>query len=318
MKKTIPPIRLYEKDWLSLEKEIAEIFKKEIYLPLIEILKKDQSKIENSNDDLIDAIKSGRIYFRRGIFLGKFNSRISKALKSVGAKWDKKQSGFKILLNKLPYEIRVAIQISDNNYYKVITRLGDRISEIVPEDVARKVKSKKIFGSVLSSFDDRFRKSLKGITIVPRLTKDQKEKIAEEYTTNMDKYIKGWVDEEIVKLRKRVKTRAFSGLRYESLAEDIENRYGVSKSKAKFLARQETNLMMSKFRESRYEEAGIKEYKWKCVLGTPAHPVRPWHKRLDGMVFKWNNPPITDEKGNRNHPGEDFNCRCFPLPIVGF
>ena len=40
------------------------------------------------------------------------------------------------------------------------------------------------------------------------------------------------------------------------------------------------------------------------------------HKDLDGKIFEFANPPITNEKGDRNNPGEDWQCRCEAIPIV--
>jgi SPP1 gp7 family putative phage head morphogenesis protein len=100
----------------------------------------------------------------------------------------------------------------------------------------------------------------------------------------------------------------------------IRESFGVTEKKAKFLARQETGLLMAKFKESRYTESGIHQYKWRCSAGSAKHPVRPSHKVLDGRVFRWDTPPITtapDEPQRRNNPGEDFNCRCVAIPIVG-
>ena len=52
------------------------------------------------------------------------------------------------------------------------------------------------------------------------------------------------------------------------------------------------------------------------VVGSPNHPVREMHKALAGKVFSWDDPPITNEKGDRNNPGQDYGCRCYARPIV--
>lgn len=315
-KKILQPIRDNPEEIDRLEREIAKVFFDEIYRPLLDDLNVKPSIVKNSTDYLLESIKSGKIYFYRGVFKGRFNATLSKKLKSLGAEWDKKSGGFKIPLGSLSYEIRSAIKLSEDNYIRTVDRLNNTLKDLLPEKIADKLKSKKIFGDMILSFDKRFRKSLKGITVAPELTKEQHKKISDEYTNNMKKYIQEWTEKEIVKLRKNIKSKAFQGVRYESLIDSIQKSYGVSQSKAKFLARQETNLLMSKMRESRYQDAGINEYIWKTVVGSPKHPVRPMHKRLDGKIFSWNNPPITSEDGRRNHPGEDFGCRCYARPVV--
>ncbi len=119
-------------------------------------------------------------------------------------------------------------------------------------------------------------------------------------------------------LRMKVQENVLAGNRYEGLVSDITKSFNVTASKAKFLARQETKLMTTKLKEDRYKEAGISEYKWVCVTGSKNHPVRPMHKKNNGMIFSFDNPPTVDENGSRKNPGQDYNCRCMAVPIVRF
>jgi SPP1 gp7 family putative phage head morphogenesis protein len=158
----------------------------------------------------------------------------------------------------------------------------------------------------------------KNILVMPRLTDSEREKIADEYTLNLTRYIQTFTEKEIVNLREKIEKNVMSGSRYESIIQSIKRSYGVSQNKAKFLARQETNLMMSSFKAARYQSAGVEEYIWTTVVGSKNHPVRPMHKALDGKIFRFDSPPITSQDGQRNNPGEDFGCRCTARPIVRF
>lgn len=90
--------------------------------------------------------------------------------------------------------------------------------------------------------------------------------------------------------------------------------YGASKAKAKFLARQETSLLMSKYQEERFKDLGITHYKWS---GADDQRERPDHKLLNGKIFRFDDPPVTNRStGAKNNPGEDFNCRCIAIAIV--
>jgi len=80
------------------------------------------------------------------------------------------------------------------------------------------------------------------------------------------------------------------------------------------IARQETSLFVSKYREERYTGAGITEYIWST---SKDQRVRPDHAALDHQVFSWDSPPVTDRAtGKRNNPGADFGCRCLALPVI--
>ncbi len=178
-------------------------------------------------------------------------------------------------------------------------------------------------------FEKDFKKTLKNISIAPTLTDGARKRISEDWQENMDLWIKDFTKKEIVNLREKIQKSTFSGNRYETMIKTIKDSYGVTKRKARFLARQETNLLLAKFKETRYTEANINEYIWTCVKmpkdkspneHTPGN-VRYSHGILDGLTFRWDDPPITTPPGEparRNNPGQDYNCRCFARPIVKF
>lgn len=312
----LTPIRETQSLYEALEEEIAKLFREEIYLPILEELDLKKSILKNSKEDLIDAIDSGRIRFSQGKFSGKFDAATSRELKRLGAKWS--QGNWNLPQSKLPIDVRAAISTSDARFTRTMAAIDKKLSQILPEQIADKLKIQKLFDATLWKLDAEFKKTVKGITVAPKLTDFQRAKIAEDYAKNLSLDIKGWADKEVLKLRKEMQKTTFEGLRYESVVKKIQESYGVGKRKAKFLARQETGLLVAKFREARYTESGIREYIWRTVIGSPKHPVRPMHKALEGKIFRFDQPPITDEKGNRNNPGEDYNCRCTAIPVLKF
>ena len=103
------------------------------------------------------------------------------------------------------------------------------------------------------------------------------------------------------------------GIRAEGLVEIIQKQFGVSERKALFLAKQETSLLMSKYRETRYKEVGLNEYIWSTSQDSR---VRPDHRKLNRKSFSFDSPPVVNEKGDKKNPGEDFGCRCVPKAII--
>lgn len=314
----LKPIKEHTEDFDLLEEEIKRLFRKEIYLPLLREAEIPKNLLKNSIQDLVDAIKSGKIFFSRGNFKGQFSALTSKEIKKLGATWDRKTSSWKIGSNALPADIKIAVSSSEDKFNRTVDRMKQKLQEMVPAEIADKLKASKIFDSTLWKTNEEFKKSLRGISIPPELTDARRIRIAEEYTNNLKLYIKDWTEKEIVTLRKQIEDRSFQGLRREGLTKIIQKSYGVSESKAKFLAHQETSLLMTKFKQSRYEDAGVNQYKWGCVVGSASHPVRPMHKALQGKIFSWSNPPVTDPQGHKNNPGQDYNCRCFAIPIAKF
>lgn len=306
-------------EYEKLEARIRDAFRREIYGPILREFFLSSDVLRNSLDKLADAIRSGRITYSRGSFRGRFNSGISKELRSLGARWDRKTSSFKIEKRKLPIPIRAEISASLVSFQEKLAAVDKRLSQILPEDFADSIKMKDIFEKSLWKTDNNLAKTLKAITIEPKISPSQRDKIAAEWARNMRLSIKGFTESQIRKLRIDIEKSYFAGQRYESAIKSIQKSYGVSANKAKFLARQEYKLLTAKFKETRYAEAGIYEYEWRCVAGSKNHPVRPSHKKLEGRVFRFDDPPVTTPPGEparRNNPGEDYNCRCFAIPVV--
>jgi SPP1 gp7 family putative phage head morphogenesis protein len=169
------------------------------------------------------------------------------------------------------------------------------------------------YETVLDKMDSDIVDALQSVAVPYKFTPKIKKIIAKQWGENLELYIKGWAENNVITLRETVLANSLYGHRAENLIGLIQDNYGVSKRKAKFLARQETSLLMSKLREERYKSVGVQKYKWST---SHDERVRPMHKRLNGKVINWDSPPITDEKGNRNHAGEDFNCSCVAIPIL--
>ena len=64
-----------------------------------------------------------------------------------------------------------------------------------------------------------------------------------------------------------------------------------------------------------HEQMGVSEYVWTTQRD---NRVRDSHRRLDGRIFKYSEPPVMNEKsGERGNPGDDFGCRCVATPVFG-
>lgn len=317
----LAPIKESVVEWDKLEARILQLFRKNIYLPILEEMGVKQSLIQNASDDLLKAIQSGRVRFMSGQFKGKFSARISKEIRAMGGEWSRKDSGYRLPAVKLTPEVRHAIDASDSRFERVLQKIDKKLQQMIPEEIAGKLHAQDLFDKSLWKTQRSIEDGAKNITVIPKLSDDERAKIAESYTENLKLYVSDFSKKEIEDLRQKMLTNVFQGARYEGMISTLQKSYGISHRKAKFLARQETGILMAKFKRSRYESAGVRKYVWKCVSGTKLHPVRPWHKTLDGKTFSFDDPPITTEPGTaqrRNNPGEDYNCRCFARPIVQF
>lgn len=327
----LKPINNDPVDAEKLEAEILDAFKVLLFLPLLKLLDQSPKILNAKHTPLVEALRLGRITFYRGVFSGRFDAATSKELKSLGARWDRQESVWRLNLEALPEEVRQVISISEAKFLGKLKAIDAWITQKLqdfPATIADHLDVTKIFETALWKADQKLVKTLgipqwsdttAPIAVPAQITLERRERIAAEWRDNLEIPIKGFAQEEIETLRDLIEQHTFKGGRYESLVQTIKRRYGVTQSKAKFWAQQETALLVTKFKETRYTDAGILEYRWACVRGSAAHPVRPAHKVLEGKIFRWDDPPITSEPGEavrRNNPGQDFHCRCSAIPVV--
>jgi hypothetical protein len=306
----------------DLEKILLKIFYDIIFKDLFAVLK--SKTVNNSLEDLVKAISSGRITFARGEFKGNLNSKLSKEIKALGAKWDFSSRTYKINFKDLSPDIKIAISVSESRFKKQLEAIDKHLIHAQSKPILQH-KIFQYFDTSIFKMDKDINKTIEKITVKPTYTEDQRKMISENYTKNMDKYITKFTEENTVRLRELVKEAYDKGERSQGIQKIIEKNFkGITKNKAEFLARQEINLISVEFKKAKYTSAGINKYIWRCVHNpkdkspnqhTP-HNVRYFHGLLDGKVIDWNEPPIVNIKGERKHAGEDFNCRCIAQPLV--
>lgn len=316
----LKPIIIPTREWEEIEKRILAYLYKLIYQPLLKDLGLTSKVLKNSLEDLKSALERGVITFSQGKFKGSFNSRISKELKALGATWDRGSQSWKILQKDLPSEVRISISINEARFQEKLSALDIKIAKIVPE-AKNAISIDKFFDQSLFKVNKSFEESVKKITVAPQLSHDSVEFMRTEWRENIDKSIKVITSEVLPKLREAIQKNVYAGNRYEALIDTLQDSFKLSASRAKYIARNETNLMMSKFKETRLAEVGVYKYKWVCVKGTPDHQVRPIHRELNDRsankneIFDFRTPPIAEASGERYNPHERNNCRCSSQPI---
>jgi len=258
----LKPMIMHDSYYTDIEWTIGQIFDAAIYKPLREIFKKYGLELQNSEGDaLYQAIRDGKIFYDGTHFKGQYNSAISKVLKKMGAKYSPFRKTW-YFTETLPAMYQTAIAQADS---RISAMIGDITSTLDKVDINAALSQHPLqaeYFHTINAMNDSYEDTIRSVSIPLKLTTEAKQIIAKEYSENLDLYIKDWADENILKLRKDVMQNVSGGLRAENLEKLIQSSYNSSKAKAKFLARQETSLLMSNLRETRYKESGITRYKW--------------------------------------------------------
>ena len=111
-----------------------------------------------------------------------------------------------------------------------------------------------------------------------------------------------------------------AGKSINDISKEIKDRYGVTKSRARTIARTETAKLNSNLTKVRNQELGIKTYFW--MTANDGERVRPSHRELHNLLCSWADDTICSRDEGRTWikrksigafvgaPGQDINCRC--------
>lgn len=322
-------------DYDRLEKRLKEFFKEKIYIPLLISMNLPRKILKNAKPTALeDALFTGRLIYLDGQFSGKLNASLSKELRALGAKFDRRYGSYRLPENQIPIQMKQLISASQSHFDRKMASIDQKLSELLPEEIADQFHCADLFDKTLWKADRQFKENVKKISVTPELSAEQRARIAKDWQDNMRLYIKDWTKTQIKELRKEIFEQITSGARRAALippilkvTETIQKSHEEALKKAKFLAHQESRLLMGTYKKMKYEAAGSKSYIWRCVhrphdMSPDEHVkgnVRYTHGLLEGKEIFWNDPPITSNPGEpirKNHAGFDYNCRCFSRPLI--
>jgi len=104
----------------------------------------------------------------------------------------------------------------------------------------------------------------------------------------------------------------------KAIDEMLQGRFRVYKNKAKNITLDQTRKAYNSITDARMRSVGVSKYRWRHAGGS--QEPRAYHRDvLNGQVFSLDDPPIIDQStGERGHPGDAINCKCFKVPVVEF
>lgn len=304
------------------ETEIGEYIAKKVFGDIIRILRKyfvpSSAKLHNSSRRLLEKIKNGDIVYRYNIFRGDVDTATAKELRSYGARYSRRVRGYVISAEDLPKDLVEAVAAFERRLASARAEILESLDTLDIDEITSMIPTDSVIRPVLDRAQDGLDKTLRAIQVEPDISPEMVDTIKAEWTENTQRYIKDFLAEETAALRQTIGANAWAGKRTSEVISELMGEYGITKRRAEFIARQETHLAMVALKKAGLERAQLPYYRWECVVGSPKHPVRPMHEALNGKIFRWDDPPITSPKGDRNHPGQDYNCRCTARPLFGF
>lgn len=98
------------------------------------------------------------------------------------------------------------------------------------------------------------------------------------------------------------------GRRHESLAKELEERFGMGENRARLIARDQVGKLYGQVNAARQKEIGIERFVWRSSRD---ERVRAEHDDRDGETYHYDDPP------DGELPGEPIQCRCHAEPVFG-
>jgi uncharacterized protein with gpF-like domain len=333
-------MKLKESWYLDIQDKLEKYFYDTYFLSLIELF---QEPLYNSANDVINAIRRGQIVLQGDEITGVFNIKVSKEL-SKFAKFNKYTHKWKIADKTIIPKDILASSVVANEKAK---QLQERMKSII--DNTANVSKDKIkdtnfdISKQAKEMDTILEKERIDLGIEYEMNDQIREEMTKVYNENMQLNIKNWDSDQIMRLRDMIERSALEGYNRTKMIEAIETEYEVSKSKATFLARNETSQFMSNLTNERFMDAGVRWYLWSNshdvrVVGNPAGKYpKPSeghgnHWVMQNKVCRFDNPKlyadsVDDAKKNlwknksdigadNRHAGESYNCRCAKRAVI--
>ena len=313
----VKDFRIKESYTKLIEKALLSYFYEGIFKPLFEGV---SLKAKNALEDVItQALLKGSIVYEQNGFkaLDKFTNAQSRLLEKWGAIWDKWSKSYKLPYSKLPQHILIAIAANRNLTQQKVDFVK-KFLETLQENWESAVDTMVFHDEVRTVLDDagnEIKKTVKNINVIDfELSEGQKEEISKTYTNNIRYYVKQFGDERIPIMRQKVQELVINGSRMVDVEKMLNNEFRIFGNKAKFLAQNETNIMLAELKKVEYQGMGFDKFIWRTITDGRE---RELHRHLNGRVFRYDDPPIIDLRtGQRGLPGQTYNCRCEAIPYT--
>lgn len=200
---------------------------------------------------------------------------------------------------------------------KAFSKIKDKLKGVFQSDKLRK-KIERYAGLAKKMSVKEFKKSVRS-TFGLDLDEDYYNDDFMQY--ELDDWISQNVDlistlpnESLDRMKEIVKEGYRNGKTTTAMTKEIMEAYGMTKTHAKFIARDQIEMLCGQITQKQQEEAGITKFKWST---SGDERVRKSHAELDGKIFSWDNPP-KNERGETIIPGSDYNCRCVAIPVFDY
>lgn len=145
------------------------------------------------------------------------------------------------------------------------------------------------------------------------------QNIEAEWLVQQSRLVDSIVSTYTDKLQTIVSNAVQRGTAMAEVEKEIQELYGVTDKRAKFIARNEVSNLNGIITKQRQVDCGINVYQWST---SNDERVRKSHAEMDGKYYYWNGDKLGEINGikvypaPKYHPGMDYNCRCVAIAVL--
>ena len=184
-------------------------------------------------------------------------------------------------------------------------------------DQARKTIAKAFAQKTMKHGDLAFRQALKdaGFSIEFQFTRSMRDAMNLGIMENIT-LIKSIPEQYLHEVRALVARSAAHGRSLKDLTDQIEERYGVARSRAALIARDQNNKLTSLFHKTRQKELGITTAYWSHTAASkqPRQEHEDWD--ASGEPYNIDEGKYSEDEQEQQWPGTAINCGCTSRSIV--
>lgn len=152
-----------------------------------------------------------------------------------------------------------------------------------------------------------------GLTVRFKMTAAMRDSVQAVIDENIG-LIRSIGEQHLTQVRTVVMQSVQNGRDLAHVSRELQKRYGVTKRRAAFIARDQNNKATAVMTRTRHLELGVKKARWLHSAGgkTP----RPEHVAFSGKTYDIAKGHDFNNGEGVVWPGTAINCRCVSIPII--
>ncbi len=215
----------------------------------------------------------------------------------------------RLLLYKL---IKGKLAKAEQRLLEADPELWPRILEMLEHELesgtslgADQIALEQIFSHIARATREGLQRQMVALSGKPLWIGSHPTKLLEIFVTDHSRLIKSVQREQLDKINLGLKRGIREGRLLESMSKDIQQATGLSKRRARLIARDGALSFSGDLTRYHQKSAGIKQYRWQTSRD---ERVRKSHRERNGKVYDWDGPGP--------YPRNEVCCRCDAIPVL--